>query len=91
MFFGNTWIITKISAFCNISSIPVLKITVRYFLITHTNVPPTLRHESSENSKKIAILQEFARIHIENRAKMTTSLFFEVGKRNIPQKKAEKF
>ena len=54
-----TWIITKISAFCNISSIPVHKIAFRCFLITHTNVPPSLRHDSIENSKKIAILQNY--------------------------------
>ena len=59
MFFGNTWIITKISAFCNISSISAPKIASRYFLITHTNVPLTLRHESSENCEKIAILQNY--------------------------------
>ena len=47
------------SAFCNISAISAHKIASRYFLIIHTNVPLPLRHESSENCEKIAILQNF--------------------------------
>ena len=47
------------SAFFNISSISAPKIASRYFLIIHTNVPLTLRHESSENCEKIAILQNY--------------------------------
>ena len=47
------------SAFCNISAISAHKIASRYFLIIHTNVPLTLRHESSENCEKIAILQNY--------------------------------
>ena len=47
------------SGCCNISAIFAHKIASRYFLIIHTNVPLTLRHESSENCEKIAILQNF--------------------------------